>query len=556
MGKSTCSWLIQFLACRSLAGDVSPIEDGPDMFQQQLIKGTRPQKPGTNIPSLRRERRRNQEAAHKGLRESSSKDALRDRNYHPVQHPSATWDNALNNHKVDPGYGLTTTVTGPTAYRTGSAAPPTLGQRMRQLAKGKAEPIDARPPWSGAGGRTGRSTVVDPVRDNLNVAPLSLPRKSSKRAGRDGGPIGNGQMSSVSPSGSDTSGSAATTVRRLLPSRSNQKLQDAAKAASQTDLHAQTSVTHSYPSPPQIDILPMPVSHPPESSGKTHGGPTAAPLLSPNMMANTEKAIRRKPPPSAHTNAQAHHSHLSMSSSVYSTQTDQRNSEIPPLATGSLTSPEDPWVQPPSRFSITTCNTTIGGSPRHSAEEDRPPLPTPPQQAASIMNRRRPLPGGDGSRSSSAEPIVISMKSSIPSLRGEAHKHSRPETGDSSGSRPASIISTSKALPPAPPEVESAHDRVANLNARLDNLAHRRGNINRSIKQMTELMPMDNLLASSAVLRKRELEKQKVEGLKSELAEIQREEYDLGLKLHRAYKRLERGQDFEPTTLWVRRVTH
>jgi hypothetical protein len=71
---------------------------------------------------------------------------------------------------------------------------------------------------------------------------------------------------------------------------------------------------------------------------------------------------------------------------------------------------------------------------------------------------------------------------------------------------------------------------------------------------MTELMPRDNLMASAEVLRKREIEKQKVEGLKKELAEIQLEEYDLGLKLHRAYKRLNRGADYEPTTLWVRRV--
>lgn len=72
---------------------------------------------------------------------------------------------------------------------------------------------------------------------------------------------------------------------------------------------------------------------------------------------------------------------------------------------------------------------------------------------------------------------------------------------------------------------------------------------------MTELMPTDNLMASSQVLRKREAEKQKVEALKEELAEVQREEYDLGLKLHRAYKRLDKDAEFEPTTLWVRRVT-
>jgi hypothetical protein len=117
-------------------------------------------------------------------------------------------------------------------------------------------------------------------------------------------------------------------------------------------------------------------------------------------------------------------------------------------------------------------------------------------------------------------------------------------------------MSTSKALPPAPPELSSANDRVAHLNARLESLAHRRLNINRSIKQMTELMPTDNLMASEAVVRKREVEKLKVEGLRQELAEVQREEYELGLKLHRAYKRMDKDAEYEPTTLWVRRVTN
>lgn len=112
-----------------------------------------------------------------------------------------------------------------------------------------------------------------------------------------------------------------------------------------------------------------------------------------------------------------------------------------------------------------------------------------------------------------------------------------------------------KPLPPAPHEQSSSNDRVANLNAQIQGLVHRRINITRSIKQMTELMPADNLLASEEVLRKREVEKQKVDTLRGELAEVQREEYELGLKLHRAYKRLDQDAEYEPTTLWVRRVT-
>lgn len=178
------------------------------------------------------------------------------------------------------------------------------------------------------------------------------------------------------------------------------------------------------------------------------------------------------------------------------------------------------------------------------------PVLTP--QLPSVMDRRRPVPGGDSYRSASAEPVIISMGTSFLSSSTEKLDQLKSSVKE----RPVSIMSTDKALPPAPPELSSANDRVGNLNARLENLAHRRINITKSIRKMTELMPTDNLMASSDVLRKREIEKKKVEGLKEELAEVQREEHDLGLKLHRAYKRLDKNGECEPTTLWVRRVTH
>ncbi len=124
--------------------------------------------------------------------------------------------------------------------------------------------------------------------------------------------------------------------------------------------------------------------------------------------------------------------------------------------------------------------------------------------------------------------------------------------------RPSSRASDiNKSLPPAPPEQTAgeAQDRVGLLNAQLGALANRRININRSIVQMTELMPTDKLMNSAEVVQKRESEKKKVETLRQELADVQREEYELGLKLHRAYKRLDREAGGEVTGLWVRRVT-
>lgn len=105
------------------------------------------------------------------------------------------------------------------------------------------------------------------------------------------------------------------------------------------------------------------------------------------------------------------------------------------------------------------------------------------------------------------------------------------------------------------PDEAQSHDLVSSLQAQLDDLAHRRNNIVKSIKQMTELMPTDSLVVTDEVRRKRELEKMKIERLRTEEADVRREEHDIGLRLHRAWKRRDKNAVYEPTGLWVRRVT-
>jgi hypothetical protein len=72
---------------------------------------------------------------------------------------------------------------------------------------------------------------------------------------------------------------------------------------------------------------------------------------------------------------------------------------------------------------------------------------------------------------------------------------------------------------------------------------------------MTKLMPTDGVLITNEVRRKRELEKLKVEGLREEEADVRRQEHEIGLRLHRAYKRRDKNAEYELTSLWVRRVT-
>ncbi|PBP17665.1 hypothetical protein BUE80_DR011553 [Diplocarpon rosae] len=67
----------------------------------------------------------------------------------------------------------------------------------------------------------------------------------------------------------------------------------------------------------------------------------------------------------------------------------------------------------------------------------------------------------------------------------------------------------------------------------------------------------DSVLDTMEVRRKREEEKRKVEALRAEEADVRREEHEIGLKLHRAWRRKERedGEGGSLTGLWVRRVT-
>lgn len=173
------------------------------------------------------------------------------------------------------------------------------------------------------------------------------------------------------------------------------------------------------------------------------------------------------------------------------------------------------------------------------------------QGPSSILSRKRPKVMPDDSASiystksiprkaiNSNNPVTISMTSSLP--REPQHP-------------PRSSSVLTKSLPNTPAETASS-DPISTLEARRDDLAHRRMNIEKSIKQMTELMPVDRMMVTEEVRRKRELEKKQIEGLRQDEADIRREEHEVGLKLHRAWKRKDKQAGYEETGLWVRRVT-
>ncbi|KAI2471202.1 hypothetical protein F4781DRAFT_420773 [Annulohypoxylon bovei var. microspora] len=536
-------------------GDVSPIEEIPDMSQLSVDPRGIPRSDAhSNIPMMRRERRKNSNAAANALRESASRERLKQpRPYgHDVRWDPNTGEPTTDSKKGRPSQVNPQEFAQGLRSQTGSVSPPqvkqaqqgqvTFGDRLRRIRQpsgsSQAEPA-SRPEWRGASGRT---TLVAPVNDTKDVTPLKVPRKSSKRGGRDPG--------SLSPIHSIDSEPASSPVVRGL-GISNQLTQPQSPASPSIAVTNPSADPHTYPSPPLSDDNMVPTGNPQHQSLQ----------IPPN-----DKAIRRKP-----AGAPGHHPQPSYSSSVYSEQDPRASLTGPPPIDTSL----DSWTQPPSRFSVTTYATSQQSTtPRDSidVDENAPPVPTPPQQfmaqqpQSSILDRKRPIVSGydtPGSRKSNSppEPVKISLDSYyMTSAVSRPHKTSPDAAvprGNDSRLSLASLPDKDKTLPLAPPETQSAQtqDRVAQLNAKLQALGNRRININTAIKQMTELMPTDNVLASAAVIHKREEEKRKVEALRQELADVERESYELGLKLHRAYKRLDRDAEYEPTTLWVRRVT-
>ncbi|KAH0526475.1 hypothetical protein TsFJ059_009790 [Trichoderma semiorbis] len=420
-----------------------------------------------------------------------------------------------------------------------------VAQRFRFLTKGKSEPTE---------------NLADRPRQN-EAPPIHIPRRSSKRASR----TPNGLRNISAPLPPIQSGTQletpprqqAATDRELLPSSLAPKplnITPAANKVASRNTNANTG-DNALPTPPNHDY-PTPLSIPSARS--------QSPAVQ-DLTPTGPRIIKRKPP-QTHQPQPSAPSNLSSSSPAYINPPPRRASAAAVTgfqeASPKRSNTDETWMQPPSRFSVTTYTTSNAGTPPQAAVEQ---MPTNAPVATSMMSR----PGPFAKRDNAHTPITIpkqraymsspygidnQMAASSEVSLSEPRRTRAGSNTESTGR--SSILSTAKPLPPAPPELASApDDRIAQLNASLSALAHRRVNINKSIQQMTELMPRDNLMASAEVLRKREVEKQKVEGLKQELAEIQHEEYDLGLKLHRAYKRQEKDAEFEVTGLWVRRIT-
>ncbi|KAJ6011188.1 hypothetical protein N7451_002600 [Penicillium sp. IBT 35674x] len=159
-------------------------------------------------------------------------------------------------------------------------------------------------------------------------------------------------------------------------------------------------------------------------------------------------------------------------------------------------------------------------SPRESPQPDSSGTPETMDDTPSIMSRRRPIP--------------ITMPVSRKPIRKPTPAEAAP------GPDPV-------AQPPTDPV-----DRIQALEAKRDGLARRRINLETVIKELTRVIQPNNVVYDLAA--KQEV-KRSVQSIENDIAEIKREEHELGLKAARAWRRLDENNNGDGSTLWVKRVT-
>ena len=192
--------------------------------------------------------------------------------------------------------------------------------------------------------------------------------------------------------------------------------------------------------------------------------------------------------------------------------------------------------QPKSRFSATTVATTAYENSPPQTPDMSSTLSSPSNTPDSILNRKRPVaPAG-----------LVRRKPTPSDVPGGHVVH-----GGHGGTPNGISRKDSKALPKPPPDAPII-DPVKSLQAKQEVLRRRRRNIETVIHELTNVVqpsPIAYDIASRNEIKKT------VSALQTELSEIVKDEHETGLKLHRAWKRHDDFADYEPTSIWVRRVT-
>ncbi|KGO77877.1 hypothetical protein PITC_060580 [Penicillium italicum] len=195
--------------------------------------------------------------------------------------------------------------------------------------------------------------------------------------------------------------------------------------------------------------------------------------------------------------------------------------------------------EPMSRFSATTYTATEPGSqdasPRESMQlENRS---TDDVSASSIMARRRPVPIG---APTSKKQIMSTMP---------VRKPTPSEVALQVGQMPAQ----SPSPPPLPEMPLDAQGRIKAMETKRDNLTQRRYHLETLISDLSKVIQPTS--AAYDLAAKAEAQKS-IKDIESDIADIKKEEHDLGMKITRAWRRLdEKENSGDGNNLWVKRVT-
>ncbi|KAI1586638.1 hypothetical protein PtrEW13061_007485 [Pyrenophora tritici-repentis] len=215
---------------------------------------------------------------------------------------------------------------------------------------------------------------------------------------------------------------------------------------------------------------------------------------------------------------------------------------------------------PESRFSWTTydSNQTYQQSPYQHTPSPPPSPPEPPKQSQLEPQRIQTPPST--TKPSSTRPLPPTTKDSILSRRRPIPQANiLPPTPPKQTMTAHPLLSytntntgLSKALP-QPPTHLSALDHIQLLESQQDDLRIRRNNVYRLLRDLNNAAPPNPLLTD---FKKARVAEQRKKAFEAELDQIRQEEHDVGLKLHRAWKKREREDPHSAgSALWVRRVT-
>ncbi|KAJ5644888.1 hypothetical protein N7507_010899 [Penicillium longicatenatum] len=179
---------------------------------------------------------------------------------------------------------------------------------------------------------------------------------------------------------------------------------------------------------------------------------------------------------------------------------------------------------------------TIRETPRDSPRDS-------PQDSPRNSLRESPQPDPSGtSHTMDDAPSIMSRRRPIPITMPVSRKPIRKPT-------PAEAFQDSDPVPQPPTDPV---DRIQALEAKRDGLARRRVNLETVIKELTRVIQPNNIAYDLAA--KQEV-KRSVQSIENDIAEIKREEHELGMKAARAWRRLDENNNGDGSTLWVKRVT-